>query len=142
MCWRRQTTRGYVDPPFCPPIMSFTAIPQWPITTRMTYIFIFIFQPPRGLWLRDSFNPIVTLGSPNLNLGPFRHFRFTQIHLNTLGSLRYTWAPPQAHLDPLGPLGTTLGPLRHTQAHQAPSLVHLDPLGPLDTPKAHQTFFA
>ena len=155
----------FVDPLFCPtstcPIMcSFDTLQQFSCGLLLLVYPIFS-KSPWGLQLRDLSNSIVTLGNPNLDLGPFRHPRFIQVHLahqappqthlGPLGSFRYTspirhhLKPTQAHLGTLSPLGTTLGLLRHPRpiqvhlAHQAPPQAylafqtHLDTLGPLGT---------
>ena len=93
-----------VHPPFCPPntcpiMYLFRTLQQFPGDPLLLVQPIFS-KPPWRLWLRDLFYPIVTLGSPNLDLGSLRHPTFLQIHLTHQ-------APPQAHL------GTP-------QAHQAP----------------------
>ena len=88
--------------------------------------------PPRRLWLRDSSDPIVIVGT----LGPFRCTGPIKHHL------RPTQAP-QIHFDALGPLGTTLvrhfRPIQIHLAHQAlpqahlGTQAHLNALGPLST---------
>ena len=128
-----------VNPPFCLPSTCpirylFDTLQQFPGGPLLLVQPIFS-EPPWGLWLRDLSNSIVTLGSPNLNLGQFRytwpirhHFRPTQAsqaHLGTLGPFRYT-RPTQASQTHLG----TLGPLRHHTLTQAPQ-AHLGTLSSL-----------
>ena len=79
--------------------------------------------PPRRLWLRDSSDPIVIVGT----LRPFRCTWPIKHHL------RPTQAP-QIHFDALGPLGTTLvrhlRPIQIHLAHQALPQAHLGTLDP------------
>ena len=83
-------------------------------------LILLTFQPHWRLWLRNLSNPIVTLSSPNLNLGfPFLFrivFRctFRIAYLGTFRSLRHCLKPP-----------------RSIKTHQA-CLDHFSTLGPLD----------
>ena len=134
-----------VNPPFCPlitcPIRYLSHILQQFHGSPLLLMQSIFSKPPWGLWLRDLSNSIVILGSPSLDLDPFRHTRPTQApydHLNTSGPLRHLrpikhhprpTQAPQAHLG-------TLGPLRHPRpiqahlAHQASPQAHLGTLDP------------
>ena len=72
--WSLSKRGIFVNPPFCPP--STCPLQQFPGGPLLLAWPIF-FKPPQGLGLRGSFNPIVTLGSPNLDLSSLRHPRPT-----------------------------------------------------------------
>ena len=85
-----------VNPPFCPlitcPIRYLSHILQQFRGSPLLLMQSIFSKPPWGLWLRDLSNSIVILGSPSLDLDPFRHTRPTQApydHLNTSGPLRH-----------------------------------------------------
>ena len=87
-----------VDPQFYPPIICpikylFDTLQQF-LGSPQLLILLTFFEPARRLWLKDLSNLVVTLGSPNLDLGLLRHPRPIQIHLAHQAS-------PQAHLDAL-----------------------------------------
>ena len=127
-------------PPFCPistcSIMCSLGTLQQLFRGPLLLMQLIFSKPPWRLWLRNLSNPFVTFGSPNLDLGFFLPFQ---------DNFRYTWPiryhlrptqAPQAHLDTIGLLGTTLGPLKHPRsiqmhlAHQAPPQAHLGILSP------------
>ena len=101
------------------------------------------FQLSWRLWLRDLSNPIVTFSNPNLDLGFSFLFRIA-FRITRLGMFRSLRQCPDhlGHLDTvlnhLGPLNTTLGPSRFSQAH----LGYLDPFGHLRPLKTHQAHLA
>ena len=68
---------------------SFGTLQQFP-SGPLLLMWLIFYEPPWRLGLRGLSNPIVILGSPNLDLGTL---------LNTLGPLRYTW-PIRHHLRP------------------------------------------
>ena len=69
--------KDIVDPPFCPPSTCpiryfFRILHQFPGGPLLLVSSIFS-KSPWGLWLRDLSNPVVTLGSLNLDLGSLRY---------------------------------------------------------------------
>ena len=113
--WRDGWCRPSIFPPStCPIRYLFSTLRQF-LGGLLLLVQPIFSEPPWGLWLKDLSNLIVTLGSLNLDIGSLRyswhHFRPIQIHLAHQ-------APLQAHLDKFGPLGITLGPLRHLRFTQ------------------------
>ena len=98
-----------VDPPFCPlstcPIRYLSRILQQFSSGPLLLVQPIFSKPHWGLWLRDlSYDS----WQPQFRLRPIQ--------------------APQAYLGTLGPLGTTIGPLRHLRSTQAPE-ARLGPLG-------------
>ena len=103
-------------------------------------------ESPKASWLYislrgGSFESVCDTKPTQTHLA---HQALPQAHLGTW-PIRHRLRPtqaPQAHLDTLGPLGTTLRPLRHPRpsqahlAHQAPFQAYLGTLGPF------RSFFA